>query len=120
MSLIPGSGFVTLRCASIALLLLAGGCIPVGWHRTDLTSPFKRREQVKVWSRGNVERWHAVVFSRDSISGIPYTMPLDCETCRRSTALTEVDSLRTAGPLGALVFMVVGATAVVYGLIHAK
>ncbi len=101
-----GFGFVTGPCASIALLLIAGGCTPVGWHRVDLTSRFRRREQVKVWSRGSVERWHAVVFSRDSLSGIPYKMPpykmpLDCDRCRRSTALTEVDSLRTATPLGA-------------------
>jgi hypothetical protein len=120
MSLIPSSGFVSARCASIALLLLAAGCIPVGWHRTDLTSPFKRREQVKVWSRGNVERWHAVVFSRDSISGIPYKMPVDCDRCRRSVALTEVDSLRTASPLGFWVLMAVCATGIVYGVIHAK
>jgi len=115
-----GFGFVTGPCASIALLLIAGGCTPVGWHRVDLTSRFRRREQVKVWSRGSVERWHAVVFSRDSVSGIPYKLPLDCDRCRRSIALTEVDSLRTATPLGAWVLIAVGATAVVYGLIHAK
>ena len=115
-----GFGFVTGPCASIVLLLIAGGCTPVGWHRVDLTSRFRRREQVKVWSRGSVERWHAVVFSRDSVSGIPYKLPLDCDRCRRSIALTEVDSLRTATPLGAWVLIAVGATAVVYGLIHAK
>ena len=115
-----GFGFVTGPCASIALLLIAGGCTPVGWHRVDLTSRFRRREQVKVWSRGRVERWHAVVFSRDSVSGIPYKMPLNCDRCRRSIAQTQVDSLRTATPLGAWVLIAVGATAVVYGLIHAK
>jgi len=111
---------MTVRCSYVALLLIAGGCTPVGWHRVDLTSRFRRREQVKVWSRGSVERWHAVVFSRDSLSGIPYKMPLDCDRCRHSIALTEVDSLRTATPLGAWVLIAVGATAVVYGLIHAK
>ena len=119
-SITCSSGLVTVRCSHIALLLLAGGCTPVGWWRTDLTSRFRRWEQVKVWSRGNVVRWHAVVVSRDSISGIPYKMPLDCDTCRRSIALTDVDSLRKASPLGGWVLIAVGATAVVYGLIHAK
>ena len=115
-----GARVGTRRCASIALLLLAGGCTPVGWHRTDLTSRFHRREQVKVWGRGNMERWHAVAISRDSISGIPYKMPVDCVSCRRSIALTEVDSLRTATPLGVWVVMAIAATGVVYGVIHAK
>ncbi len=120
MSLIPSSGFVSARCASIALLLLAAGCIPVGWHRTDLTPPRSRLIQFKVWGHGNVERWHAVIINDDFISGIPYKMSLDCDSCRRTIALTEVDSLRAASPLGAWVLMAVGATAVVYGVIHAK
>jgi len=115
-----GSAFVTMRCAYIALLLLAGACTPVGWHRVGLTSSFHRHEQVKVWSRGNVERWHAVAVSRDSISGIPYKVSLDCDSCRHRVALTEVDSLRTATPLGVLVVLAVAATGVVYGVIHAK
>ncbi len=109
-----------MRCTYIALLLLAGACTPVGWHRVGLASSFHRHEQIKVWSHGNLERWHAVAVSRDSISGIPYKLPLDCDSCRHRVALTEVDSLRTATPLGAWVGMVVGATAVVYGLVHAK
>jgi hypothetical protein len=39
-------------------------------------------------------RWHAVIVSRDSVSGIPYTMPIACDSCRRSIPLIEVDSLR--------------------------
>ena len=75
---------------------------------------------MRVWSHGNVEQWRAVVVSQDSISGIPNKKPLGCGSCRRSIALTDVDSLRAAGPLGGYVLMAVGATAVVYGVIHAK
>jgi len=67
-----------------------------------------------------LERWHAVALSRDSISGIPYKMSLECDSCRRNIALTQVDSLRIAYPLAAWVIVAVGGTAVVYGLIHAK
>ena len=115
-----GCGFATGPRASIALLLLAGGCIPVGWHRTDLTSRFHRWEQVKVWSRSQMEQWHAVVVSRDSISGTSYKMPVDCDSCRRSIPLSDVDSLRAATPLGAWVLGAVCATGIVYGVIHAK
>jgi hypothetical protein len=45
-----------------------------------------------------VERWHAVVVSRDSVSGIPYQMPLECDSCRRIISLTYVDSLQAARP----------------------
>ncbi len=39
-------------------------------------------------------RWHAAMVNSDSVSGIPYKMPLDCDSCRRSIPLTQVDSLR--------------------------
>jgi len=58
--------------------------------------------------------------SQDSVSGIPYKMPVDCDSCRHSVALTQVDSLRTIAPLGAWVMVAVGATGIVYGVIHAK
>jgi hypothetical protein len=83
-------------CPCIALLVLVGGCVPTGWRRVDLTPRFSPRTQFQVWSRGSVARWRAVVVSRDSVSGIPYQMPLDCDSCRRSIALTDVDSLMEA------------------------
>ncbi len=43
-------------------------------------------------------RWHAVMVNRDSLSGIPYNKPLDCDSCRRSISLIEVDSLKKGRP----------------------
>jgi len=41
-----------------------------------------------------VNKWQAVVFSEDSVSGMPYKSSRKCDSCRRSLALTEVDSMR--------------------------
>jgi hypothetical protein len=90
------SGCVIVRCSYIALVLLAGGCSLLGWHRIDFPSQPERGRQFQIWSRGTVARWHGVVISWDSLSGIPYNKPLDCDSCRQSIARTEVDSIRAA------------------------
>src|SRR5690349_17581706 len=87
--------FVMARFTHIALLLLVGGCSPIGWRRADLP-PRVNRRQFQIWSGGAVTRWHGVLITCDSVSGIPYDMPLDCDTCRRSMACTQVDSIREA------------------------
>ena len=38
--------------------------------------------------------WHAVIVTQDSVSGVPYNRPLDCDSCRQSLPLFQVDSLR--------------------------
>jgi len=43
-------------------------------------------------------RWRAVTVNRDALSGIPYNKPLDCDSCRRSIPLIEVDSLKKGRP----------------------
>ncbi len=88
---------------SIGLLVLVGGCAPDGWYRTTLPQPLvsrslHRHAQFQVWSHGNMARWHAVMVNRDSLSGIPYNKPLDCDSCRRSISLIEVDSLKKGRP----------------------
>lgn len=35
-----------------------------------------------------------MVMTRDSVSGIPYQMPVSCDSCRRSIPRTRVDSIR--------------------------
>ena len=47
-----------------------------------------------IWSGGQVKKWHAVVITQDSVSGIPYPMSLKCDSCRRSLPRTQVDSMK--------------------------
>jgi hypothetical protein len=44
-------------------------------------------------------RWHAVVVRHDSISGVPFVRPPDCDSCRRALPLDLVDSVRVGHPV---------------------
>ncbi len=78
-----------------AFLLLAVGCSGGRWEprRIDLPFPFEPSDVVWIWSAGKVEKWHAVVITPDSVSGIPYRMALQCDSCRRSMPRAQVDSM---------------------------
>ena len=79
----------------VALLLAAAACTShTASQRLDHPTPVDPHDVVLVWSRGVVNKWHAVAFSEDSVSGMPYERSLTCDSCRRSLALTEVDSMR--------------------------
>ncbi len=89
-----------------AFLLLAVGCSGGRWgpRPIDLPSPFEPSDVVFepsyvfwIWSAGKVEKWHAVVITPDSVSGIPYRMALQCDSCRRSMPRAQVDSMKV-GP----------------------
>src|SRR2546422_3050932 len=57
-------------------------------------SPMKPSDAVLIWSSGTVEKWHGVVLTSDSVSGIPYGTSLECDSCRRSIPLVLVDSMK--------------------------
>ncbi len=87
------------RALHLALALLSAGC-GAGWQQAAalVPGPLPTRQQVQVWSGGHARQWHAVAVARDSLSGIPYTEPPSCETCRESIARTAVDSVRLGSP----------------------
>ena len=82
-----------------AFLLLAVGCSGGRWEprRIDLPFPVEPSDVVWIWSAGKVEKWHAVVITPDSVSGIPYRVALQCDSCRRSMPRAQVDSMKV-GP----------------------
>ena len=79
----------------LALPLLLGGC-GAGWHRLDDLTPrtLPTRTQVQVWEGRHHRLLHAGTLGPDSITGVPFTMPPDCDSCRVSIAMGDVDSLR--------------------------
>src|SRR6266513_4741787 len=107
-------------------LLLAVGCSGGRWEprRIDLPLPFEPSGVVFepsyvvwIWSAGKVEKWHAVVITPDSVSGIPYRMALQCDSCRRSMPRAQVDSMTLGHETGAPnVLLLAGVVAAAIGL----
>jgi hypothetical protein len=45
-----------------------------------------------------VLRWHALVVETDSITGVPFTRPPGCDSCRAAVPRGSVDSVRLGNP----------------------
>ncbi len=45
-----------------------------------------------------MERWHATTMTSDSIVGIHWLTPIECDSCRVSLPLATVDSIRVGDP----------------------
>ena len=112
---------------AFAFVLLAAGCAPSwGPPTVNLPTPLHPRTAVKIWSGGEVQKWHAVVISESWVSGIPYQMPITCDSCVLRIPRSEVDSMRldNKGPSGLAILGIVAAAlvaeAAVCALIGAK
>ena len=84
-----------LWLSAVVLLFLTSAC-GAGWRREELT-PERRlavRQQVQLWLGGESRVLHAVVIGSDSVSGIPFNQPPDCDSCRVVLPTSAVDSLR--------------------------
>ena len=102
-----------------AFLLLAVGCSGGQWapRRIEPPFPLEPSDIVGIWSGGTVEKWHAVVITPDSVSGIPYRMALQCDSCRRSMPRAQVDSMTLGHETRAPnVLLLAGVVAAVIGL----
>src|SRR5437867_2141813 len=100
-----------MRWSGLVCVLLATGCSGY-WGRRPLDQPrpVEPKQPVWIWGGGEVMKWHAVVITQDSVSGIPYQMCVHCYSCRRSVPRTRVDSMKLGyRTLPENVTMVVGA-----------
>jgi hypothetical protein len=86
-----------------ALLLLVAGAAAcsAGWRRPPplRPGPLPPRQQVQVFHGDEVERWHAVVLTEDSVSGVWFRRRTDCDSCRVALRRAAVDSLRIGDPV---------------------
>ena len=85
---------MTRRFSRLAFVMLAVGCAQHWNPRLEQPTPIKPADAVLIWSSGTVEKWHGVVLTSDSVSGIPYGTSLECDSCRRSIPLVLVDSMK--------------------------
>lgn len=99
-----GQAPVTGRGVIAAVTALAVVCAAcgAGWHRVPQVEPgpLAPRQQVQVWSSRGVLRWHAVQIGPDSLSGIPFARPINCDSCRTALPRAAVDSIRFGNPEG--------------------
>ena len=81
---------------------------------------------MRIWSGGEVQKWHAVIITEQWVSGIPYQMPITCDSCVLRIPRTQVDSMKldNKGPnvlvLLGIVAVGIVAEGVVCALIGAK
>lgn len=88
---------LVVGCTLVACAGLTAGCSTYwGQRPLDQPAPVNPNYPVWIWSRGAVDKWHAVLVTQDSISGIPYEMPQTCDSCRRSLPRTQVDSMKAS------------------------
>lgn len=76
------------------LLVVAAGC-HAPWQREEMIIPgdLPREQLIDIWSGDTVVRWHAAVYTPDSITGIPATLPATCDSCRIALPRSAVDSI---------------------------
>ena len=88
------------RFFPLVVLALVWGC-GAGWHRprSALPATLAPRQQVQVWQDGAALQWHAVRLTAESVSGIPFLQPVECDSCRIAVARVTVDSSRLGNPV---------------------
>jgi hypothetical protein len=85
-------GVAVAVVAVVALFPLGcAGRRPTYAH-SQVQPPVDQEWRVSAGSRSLT--WHAIRLSVDSISGIPLHQRVDCDSCRVTVALTEVDSIQ--------------------------
>ena len=88
------------RVLSAGLLpLFLAGC-GAGWHNVNVTpdSTPDPRAQYLVHHGTTAERWHAIRVTSDSVSGISWLRPIDCDSCRIAIPRATIDSLQEGHP----------------------
>jgi hypothetical protein len=78
----------------VLLLFGLGGC-GAGWHRLDDVTPrsLPARQQVQLWMGQGTRVLHAVTLGPDSVTGVPFHRPPDCD-CRVALPRSAIDSMR--------------------------
>jgi len=87
---------VNIRRTRFGLVALSLLCACAGWERLEVASDtaLAPSQQVQVWRGSQVRVLHAVRLIGDSLVGVPFQKPANCETCRLTIPRSDVDSLR--------------------------
>lgn len=82
--------------ALTTLLLVTAGCTSFQQGRPleAVPLPAPVRDRFEVWTHGNAHQLHALHLEGDSLVGVPWWKPPECDSCRVALLRTEVDSVR--------------------------
>ena len=83
------------RTTAVTALWLASAC-GAGWHREQV-GPERQlppRQQVQLWLGHENRVLHGVIVGPDSVSGVPFHLSPECDSCRVTLARSVVDSMR--------------------------
>lgn len=108
------------RSSAVPALWLASAC-GAGWRREELSpeGQLPARQQVQLWLGHQTRVLHAVMVGPDSVSGVPFQLPPECDSCRIAVERNAVDSMRLGnqerGFLGSLAigYVALGVAALV-------
>jgi hypothetical protein len=92
-----------LRSTLLVAALLSQAACSAGWHRIEpvVPSSLPERQQGQVWQDRQRLQLHAIRVDHDSVSGVPFRKPTDCDSCRISLPRSSIDSLRAGNPTAA-------------------
>lgn len=97
-------GTTQYRAALLLVLTVpsATGCTP-GWRAFDpgpgpAPVQLSERQILEFRADSQLVRLHAVRFTRDSVSGIPWLEHTSCDGCRVTYALARMSDMRTGSP----------------------
>ncbi len=77
-----------------AWALGAGGCATWQGRPRALDGPLGRRDQVRLWVRGEAHQVHGVTVQGDSVIAVPFTRPPSCDSCALRFARADIDSVQ--------------------------
>lgn len=85
------------RSWSVTLLLVAG-CAPsgTGWAVDQVPTPLPAEERYEVLTRRGSYLLHAVTLDADSLRGVQWGKPADCQECRVAVPRSTVEMVRLA------------------------
>lgn len=91
------------RAVLCLTLFLLASCGP-GWHRVEMTPTpdLDPLTQYLVHHGAVADRWHALRITSDSVSGVSFLKPIECDSCRMAIPLASVDSIREGHPTAGL------------------
>jgi hypothetical protein len=82
------------------VLVVAMAACTAGWKgiTPDPAQDYPPRDEMQVWMHGVAQRWHGLRVDSTTVSGVPYTRPPECDSCRITVPRASVDSIRLGHP----------------------